>query len=99
MNIRRAAAFVCVIAVTAWVIAWRIDTTTAVTDKQAIATSRPPHVRAFPTAIDQRPTLAISGKTVELCGYGQIHVETGGDIYPTQVRAAATSTIGRVLGA
>lgn len=99
MNDRRAAAFVCVIAVTALVIAWRIHATSAATDQHAISASPPPHVRAFPTTIDQRSTLPTTGKTVELCGYGQIHVETGGDIYPTQVRAAATSTIGRVLGA
>lgn len=98
MNVRRAAAFICVIAVTALVLVWWIHTTSDATDRRALAASSSPH-KALPATIDHRPTLAISGKTVELCGYGQIHVETGGDIYPTQLRAAATSTIGRVLGA
>ena len=98
MNVRRAPAFICVIAVAALVIAWWIHTASPATDQHAIATS-PPHVKAFPAAIDERPTLPITGKTVELCGFGQIHVEPGGEIYPPQVRAAATSTIGRVLGA
>ena len=99
VNIRRTAAVVCVIAVSALVIAWQRANTTPEADKNATATSLPHHVKAFPTAIDQRPMLLTTGKTVELCGYGQITVENGGDIYPAQVRAAATSTIGRVLDA
>ena len=97
MSVRRAAAIVCIIAVSGLVIAWRIHTTAAA-NKHAVAQSQS-YVRTIPATIDQRPTLAVSGKTVELCGYGQIYVEPGGDIYPTQVRAAATTTIGRVLGA